>query len=271
MRLNRDSIASFCSSVDLQPARPTIDLSLVERIGPFGVIYLGTFIRHWNSQGKYFTIELPESGLVKQYLDSQNFWDRFNFELEGDGAQPKLQTTKPTSFGDIIPLDIVDDPQIAEELEQWTLEILREWKLQISPSAISTIVVELIDNAVRHAYSQSTSPASMIFQFSPYDNCVELALADCGVGIRKNLSEKYHVSNDRAAAVRAFEDGVTSKDEGGTGLSTIKENVARLNGSLFLSTGKGFVRANPETKYNLESSTAAYNLPGVQVQITIPT
>lgn len=181
-----------------------------------------------------------------------------------------MQTTKPTSFEDIIPLDIVAQPRIAEDLEQWTQEILEQWNLQISPSALSTIAVELIDNAVRHSHSHINSPACMIFQLFPDHNYVEIGLADCGVGIRKNLSERYHVPNDRAAAVRAFEDGVTSKDEGGTGLSTIMENVERLGGSLFLSTGQGCVIANHDTKYNLMSSTASYNLPGVQVQTTIP-
>lgn len=270
MRLTRENIASFCSNIDLDPAKPTIDLRPVESIGPFAVIYLGAFVRYWNSQGKLFTIEVSRSGSLRRYLDLQNFWDRFNFEFEGDGAQPKLQTVKPTSFEDIVPLDIVAEPRIAEDLEQWTQEILQEWDLHISPSAISTIVVELIDNAVRHSRSHINAPACMIFQLFPDDHYVEVALADSGVGIRQNLSAKYHVSNDRAAVVRAFEDGVTSKDEGGTGLSTIMENVERLDGSLFLSTGEGYVIANHTTKYNLMSSTADYNLPGVQVQITIP-
>ena len=270
MHLTRENVASFCSGIDVEPANPTIDLRSIESIGPFAVIYLGTFVRYWNSQGKYFTIRVARSGSLRRYLNSQNFWDRFNFEFEGDGAQPKLQTARPTSFQDIIPLDIVDEPRIAEALEQWTLDILQEWDLQVSPSAISTIVVELIDNAVRHSQSLTTLPACMIFQLFPDDSFVEIALADGGVGIRKNLAAKYHVPNDRAAAVRAFEDGVTSKDEGGTGLSTIKENVERLNGSLFLSTGEGYIIANPHSKYNLVSNTADYNLPGVQVQIRIP-
>ena len=225
MRLTRDNIASFCSSIDMNPAKPTIDLRSVESIGPFAVIYLGTFVRYWNSREKLFTIRVSRSSALRRYLDSQNFWDRFNFVFEGDGAQPKLQTVKPTSFEDIVPLDILAEPRIAEDLEQWTQEILQEWDLHISPSAISTIVVELIDNAVRHSRSQINTPACMIFQLFPDGHYVEIALADSGVGIRQNLSPKYHVSNDRAAAVRAFEDGVTSKDEGGTGLSTIKENV----------------------------------------------
>ena len=270
MRLTRENVALFCSNINLDPDHPTIDFSSVESIGPFAAIYLGTFIRHWNSEGKYFTIEIPKSGYVERYLASQNFWDRFNFDLEGDGALPKLQTAKPTSFEDIVPLDIVAEPRIAEDLEQWTQDILYEWDLHISPSAISTIVVELIDNAVRHSFSLSSAPPCMIFQLFPEDNYVEIGLADCGVGIRNNLSERYHVPNDRAAAVRAFEDGVTSKDEGGTGLSTIMENVERLGGSLFLSTGEGCVIANPDTKYNLMSSLSDYNLSGVQVQITIP-
>ena len=269
MRLNRHGIASFCSRIDLSLQRPTIDLQLVEFIEPFSLIYLGTYIRHWNSRGQFFSIQHPKSKAVQRYINSQNFFERFNFREDELAQRPKLQTTRPTSFGDIIPLDIVaDDPGVTEAIEQWTLDILGFWEVKANPYAISTIVVELIDNAVRH--SQQTSPGSMIFQLYPQNKYVEIALADCGVGIRNNLLGKYYVPNDQAAAIKAFEDGVTSKSEGGTGLSTIKEYVARLKGSLFLSTGEGCVRADLTTGYDLRGRIASCNLPGVQVQVTIP-
>lgn len=269
MRLNRNSIASFCSRIDLRSQQPKIDLRSVEFIEPFSLIYLGTFVRYWNSKGKYFSFQESQSTKVKRYIDSQNFYERFNFREDEGARQPIFKTNRPTSFEDIIPLDIaVDDPLFAEKIEQWTLDILRHWQVQASPSAISTIVVELIDNAVRH--SQQTSPGSMIFQLFPQNRYVEIALADCGVGIRSNLAGKYDVPTDQMAAIKAFEDGVTSKLEGGTGLSTIMEYVARLRGTLFLSTGEAYVRADKKTEYNLESSRAPYNLPGVQVQVTIP-
>ena len=268
MRLTRDNIATFCAGVDTVSQEPCIDLGRIQSIDPFSLIYLGTFIRHWNLKDRFFIVRHAE-GPVRDYMDSQNFWKRFNFRPNGR-RKPKLSTDYSTSYDDIIPYDILSEPRVAELVEQITIKTIQLWRVPVDPSVVSTVVVELIDNAARHAQSAPEAPGALIFQVFPDDQYFEISLADCGVGIRHNLIAQYDLRTDQEAALKAFEDGVTSKLEGGTGLSTIREGVKSLNGTLFLSTGAGYVISSPSTEFELRGYEAGYDLPGVQVQVRIP-
>lgn len=102
---------------------------------------------------------------------------------------------------------------------------------------------------------------------------VNVAVGDCGIGVRASLSSRpeYEYLRDRPhweAATRAFEESVTRKHEGGTGLTLTMESVLEMGGGLVLATGDGFFRAEPgkDPIYG----QMAYDLTGVQVGFWIP-
>ena len=57
--------------------------------------------------------------------------------------------------------------------------------------------------------------------------------------------------------------------EGGMGLTDVSQNVADIGGSLFLSTGDGWVHVTGDRR--ILTGFQAYDLPGVQINLVMPT
>lgn len=51
------------------------------------------------------------------------------------------------------------------------------------------------------------------------------------------------------------------------GLSTVRENVVQMDGHMFLSTGNGWVSVS---RAGDATGTQSYDLPGVQIEVSIP-
>ena len=136
-------------------------------------------------------------------------------------------------------------------------------------TAIADVISEIIDNFAQHSGQQL---ASLAMQYRPRWHQIAIALGDCGVGIRQSLATqpKYSYLKKRPdwlAARMAFQPLVTSKREGGMGLVDAKESILHMGGRLFLSTGKGYVEFSGARTYY---GDMAYNLPGVQIILSIP-
>jgi len=196
-----------------------------------------------------------------------NFWDRFNFTPEsvGQEGQRRLRTT--TSLNDII--DIEKRDRIEEEIAGGVQGVLRNNSININHSAITTMVCELVDNFSRH--SEQTLGAFMM-QYYPNAEQLILAVADCGIGIRASLSTnpKYAYLSSRPhheALAKAFEPLVTRFEEGGMGLKDVRDEIQQLDGTFILSTGDAYVKF---TNQREEIGSMAYELPGVQIELTIP-
>lgn len=252
------NIDHFCHSVDLSEPRPVIDLGSFTGIEPFALIYLGLFILHHNSRGLFFTVQVPASSEVQQYLDSQNFWRKCNIRPYIDPpAQIELW---PTSFGDIVFLPQRRDTP--EEIGRWVYDLVK--RVPTSADVIVEIVEELVDNFVRHA---ETPTAACVFQV--YDDRIEFAIGDRGIGIRKSLAQNANyrpIASHRQAIDLAFQYQV-GRGEGGMGLPTVAEHIAELEGHLFLSTGNAWATLSED---GLTGGKQDYNLPGVQIEVAIP-
>ena len=99
-----------------------------------------------------------------------------------------------------------------------------------------------------------------------------IAIGDCGEGIRKSLSSKeeyaYLAEEPHYKAVlKAFEDGVSRKHEGGTGLGVIRDCVEELQGKMCLATGDEYVIIRDGKAHK---SKTGFNLSGVQIELTFP-
>jgi len=172
-----------------------------------------------------------------------------------------------TSLNDII--DIERRKDIADEVMESVLRVIRKEKVRVRGDYVSELILEIVDNFYRHAGNKL---AAFTMQYFPNIKQVTLSIGDYRIGISESLSSnpKYADYAHRPhyeAALKAFEPYVTSGTEGGTGLTNVQDLVLALNGILFLATGNGYVRiSNRETKYG----PMAYDLPGVQVYVWIP-
>src|SRR5467141_310125 len=105
MNLNFDNVDVVCSQVDLSGNNPTIDLSTVNFIEPFALIYLGMFLRHFNANGRSITVSLPTDSRPREYLVRQNFFGRFNFNPATIDPSLLRRFTGATSLNDVVDIE----------------------------------------------------------------------------------------------------------------------------------------------------------------------
>lgn len=268
IRLDRSTADKICASVDLGSPRPRIDLSDVSFVEPFGLIYLGMFIRHFNGLGQFFEIVTPRSRQVREYLDTQRFWERYNIPTAVTGSRSFPRLASFTSLRDVI--DIENNHYIADNVGDMVHEILTRHSVRVNVGLVTEIVVELVDNFSRHSGQQL---AACAIQLYPNLKKLHFAIGDCGVGIRDSLSKSPHYRHlstapHHQAAVKALEEGVTGGIEGGTGFGTVREHLVELGGHMFLCTGDGWISIGADQD-NVKSGQMAYDLTGVQIEVKI--
>ncbi len=255
------------ASVDMNAPQPNIDLSGVTVFEPFALVYLGMFLRHHNSEGKLFSVTHPWDRRALAYLETQNFWNRFNFNPVGTGDTRLRRFTNSTSMNDIV--DIERQRWIAEDVAEQVARVLVKNGPRIAVDAITEVASELVDNFDQHARH---ALAACSLQSYPQGNRVVFAIGDCGIGMRASLSslQKYEYLSTRPhqqSILMAIEQQVTRKWEGGMGLTQVVETVVALGGRLFLSSGDGYVTVSPSGKF---VGTQAYDLTGVQIELSFP-
>lgn len=262
------NVDRLCAGVDLRRQPAVVDLSGVTFVEPFALIYLGMFLRYHRSQGRRFRVRVPSVQGVRDYLTRQRFWDRFQFDpasLPPDMLRP---ITSTTSLNNII--DIERRSGAAEEVADAVVQVLHSESVQVNLGGVGEMVVELVDNFVQHSLGP---PAAFMMQWFPRLDRLELAIGDCGVGIRRSLARNPNYAgvaarpHDEAAAL-ALEPGVTGNvGGGGTGLTEVCDTVRSLGGGMRLSTGDGYVWIHRQGAYRGRMS---FDLPGVQVEIFVP-
>ena len=267
--LNLSTVGDLCSLVKLDDQKPTVDLSNISFVEPFGLVYLGMFLRHFNSLGKYFNIISPQSRPVRQYLESQKFWHRYNIASNSTDSQRSMRHARLTSLSDIV--DIENNQYIAEDVGDMVGDILRNNTVKVDASLVTEVAVELVDNFSRHSGQQLAACAVQLYR---QRGDLHFAVGDCGVGIRSSLCMNPHYQHlDSAphykAAVKALEDGVTGSSEGGTGFGTVRRDVIQLGGQMILCTGDGWVIIGGG-RQGVEAGRMPFDLPGVQIEIRIP-
>ena len=269
MQLTLRTIDGLCSEVDFSVLRPTLDLSDVSFVEPGAIVYLGMFLRHYNSLGRFFKIISPRSESVTSYLNSQRFWERYNISGSGPAMDSRRRHGHFTSLRDVI--DIEKDLWIADSVGSMVADILRENSVKVDVDIVTEMVIELVDNFNRHSGEQSAACAMQLY---PTLGRLHFAVGDCGIGIRRSLAGNPLYANlanapHREAAAKALEDGVTGSHEGGMGFGTVREDVLELGGAMKLCSGDGWVRIAADQEH-VQSGTMRYDLPGVQVEVVVP-
>lgn len=266
MQLSYENVGDFCSRVDLHRQKPLIDLADVSFIQPFALVYLGMFLRMHNSRGINFDVILPSTQFVREYLATQNFWERFNFDPEIIEAEKLHRFTTSTSLDDIV--DIENRPYIGEDIASAVRELLINNEVKVDVDEIEELVSELIDNFERHS-----THTLAVFAMQANPRRLVIAVGDCGIGIRASLIQnsrhEYLANRPHYEAIKkAFEPLVSAKPEGGTGLTDAKSTIGRYRGTLTLMSGNGYLRITSDGREM--ANRASYDLPGVQIELTIP-
>src|SRR5262245_9325967 len=128
------SVADCCANTDLSANQPLVDLSDVTFFTPFGLLYLGMFLRYYANQGKAFVVNLPSNAKARNYLATQNFWQRFNFDPETIGCERLRELSTSTSLNDIV--DIERNSYIGDEIGDRLRGILVSCGYTHSPSKV---------------------------------------------------------------------------------------------------------------------------------------
>lgn len=267
MNLNFWNVSKRCSEVRLGDDKAMVDLSDVTFFTPFALIYLGMFLRHFNSRRQAFEVVLPKAPSAREYLSRQNFWERFNFDEVTINAEGLRRFTSSTSFNDII--DIENTPAIAEEVNQKLIDVLVSETQVLPPSKVALIVSELVDNFARHS---EKNLAALTLQYYPNRQNFLIAIGDSGIGIRASLSSNpaySWLSNEShsRAVIEAFKPGV-SRTEGGMGLTEVLDDVMELHGQVRVATGGEYVIVRQGRR--AQAGKFPFALPGVQVEIFLP-
>ena len=184
MQLSYENVGDFCSRVDLHRQKPLIDLADVSFIQPFALVYLGMFLRMHNSRGINFDVILPSTQFVREYLATQNFWERFNFDPEIIEAEKLHRFTTSTSLDDIV--DIENRPYIGEDIASAVRELLINNEVKVDVDEIEELVSELIDNFERHS-----THTLAVFAMQANPRRLVIAVGDCGIGIRGQPYTKF--------------------------------------------------------------------------------
>lgn len=261
------TVARFCAATDMSAHQPLINLSDVTFFTPFGLLYLGMFLRYYTSQGKGFLVNLPSNSKAREYLARQNFWERFNFDPQTINREALRRLTTSTSLNDIV--DIECNDYIADDICERLRAVLIACDYPLSPDTVGLIVSELVDNFAQH--SEKTL-AALALQYYPKRRCLRVAIADCGIGIRNSLASnpKFKwVANEphHVAVMEALKAGVSRKREGGMGFIDVLNGVNDLGGRLSLATGSNYVIVR---QGNAIIGDMGFTLPGVQIELFLP-
>ena len=268
MRLDYFTVGQVCADVNFSLPNPVVNLKDIIFVETYGLIYLCMFIRHHATQGRSLRVIPPASQAVSSYLRDQNFW-QWNRDLDKNQPGP-ITTPYQTSFNGIV--NIASMESIAEHIEWSIYNVLRRnVSFRVNRELVAELATELVDNFCIH----SEQPMAVCcLQLYRTKNRLDFAIGDVGIGIRSSLAgnPQYSYLSNRPhaeAALKAMEDGVTRRIEGGTGLGTVYNNIRDLNGQMFLTTGDAWIQlVRGESLF--ACGVMEYSLPGVQVEVSIP-
>lgn len=149
MKLNWQTIDRYCAKINLAVAKPLIDLSDVSFVEPFGLVYLGLFIRYYNSLGTFFNVKVPTDAKVRAYLARQQFNKHFDFHRDFVEQESAIRSISSTCWNDMKEIENVD--YLAENIADEVRDLLIENHLNAPIAGICEIAAELVANFTEHS------------------------------------------------------------------------------------------------------------------------
>ena len=255
-----------------------INLSNVERIKPVGVVALLAMFERASSHrpnGYNLSIRLPRGLEVQKYLRSTNVFNEMRLFGSFQGAQPEEVLPEYIPERPMVPCARFSDESdidslVAQMDERFGTEFIGYGGLAVT---VGNIFSELAANVVHHADSNGGYVLAQERE-CPGGSLVEIAVPDCGIGIRASLHKNpqyYAIDSDIKAIVSALKEGVSGIQDvhRGYGLyhvtDDVRENASREMG-IRSGTGALTLRGDGEI---IEQDDKP-GVDGTIVSVTIP-
>jgi anti-anti-sigma regulatory factor len=213
------------------------DFSGLEFVRPSGlvaIVALMKFSKHLKIADRYYLRE-SKNYEVRQYLKRMGFYDQFGIIRENPAPKTK------SNFSLCELREVISESE-ADKVTEQLANIIKE---QIQPernmiNAISHALGEVINNVFHH----SNSPVNGFVCAQTYKilKKVEIAIADCGIGIKESLwgNPMYKFILDDFEAIKtALGKKVTSKphENAGEGLFVCQRFIKENSGQMDIISG----------------------------------
>jgi len=151
----------------------------------------------------------------------------------------KEEFNRHNHVGRFMPIQLVDDVDSALAASNAICDlVLHQFDdAHMFLPAMEWAVYEIIDNVRLH--SNTPVPGAVSAQFYPKKNRLDIAIVDCGRGLKASLSESRNVANHKKAINLAIQRGVTRDSSVGQGNGMAgSADIVRLNsGNMHVWTG----------------------------------
>jgi anti-sigma regulatory factor (Ser/Thr protein kinase)/ABC-type transporter Mla MlaB component len=221
-----------------EPEQVTIDMLALEGVSASALAVLISVLRTVHVDGRcdpLAALTAPREPGLHRWLDAENLQALLEHPAEGYPGMIER------AFSGCEPFSGINGIMRAREaLLAWISE--RTGLGEEAQSTVRKLVWDLAQNVLVHAEIGGGIATARV---DSRDATLELAVADCGIGIRESLvrGELPDVGDDASAVMAALRPGVTS-DPGsgkGMGLYLAKRVLARNKGSLIVRSGNARV------------------------------
>jgi anti-sigma regulatory factor (Ser/Thr protein kinase)/anti-anti-sigma regulatory factor len=258
-------------------AEVTVDLSAVNFIKPVGVVAILAAIERM-AQGDVNAVvfALPSDPKVCSYLRLAGVFEAMrNLGSFGD-PQPEEAIRHQVPMRQMVPCTRFSNESEIEDLacqmeERFATELRGYGSLL---GTCHTAFSELATNAVNHADSGGGYVLAQHYEYSE-GPLVEIAVADCGIGIRNSLRKNHKytdkVLSDSQAIELSIEEGVSSLTDSirGYGLYHVTDDVKKHSSrTMTMRSGLGILQLHGNGSVKKWSSEKDY--PGTIVSVVIP-
>jgi len=229
------------------PAAIRIELDAVRFARPSGLAFLYVLVYSLVELGHFVTLTQPLDDNARNYIRRTNFWSvlsEYGFNVPEDWRGFNLGQAPGLIECSVLMTDSTLDQNMESSLISY--DRLRKAMARAGlhgRDRAASIFAELAGNAAEH--SRSKHGAFAAAQAYPQLGLIEIAIADCGIGIRTALNDD-RLRTDADAICAALEEGVTGRRdatgnplEGGFGLPTAVAEASML----LVRSGSALVRA----------------------------
>ncbi|MDZ5712228.1 ATP-binding protein [Jeotgalibacillus haloalkalitolerans] len=258
---------------DLHPKSDefTFDFSRLTFIEPAAITLLSNLFEWLLHNDVKVYIDLPDKYGDKpncpiKFLDDSLFFKEYLEKPLYEDPHPRVTT---------LPLTKVH----YTNSQQWIDNNFKPWlarRLDVHVSRLDTIsmcIGEVFNNIVDHT---DTEIGSVFAQHYPQTDCIKICVADFGIGIAKNIQEKYDANlTDREALILSIKEGFTTQDtprNRGAGLATLVKNIVTQNkGAVCIMSNSGILSNKIHSEAGIIATDSYSYYPGTFIEIVLNT
>jgi anti-sigma regulatory factor (Ser/Thr protein kinase) len=215
------------------------DATRLAFVSPLDLVALASWSSALRLDGSKVRVVLPGSADVCRYLirmDLLSHMTRAGVELVGQ--HPVIRRSDRADV--LLEVRRVADAGDAERFAADAYELLARHIQKTDAGAAAKMLGELLDNAITHAESNTGAFAAAQVHLRSRD--LQLAVADCGIGVRSHLARnpKFRGLTAPEALEAALKAGVSGTPESrGNGLPDLLELTSDYGGQMLLRSDDG--------------------------------